>query len=56
MAWSLPNELNGDEKKSEQVMRFVTYGATPGLEQFPKGERKTLKLTEIKEARLAVTW
>ena len=39
MAWSLPNELNGDEKKSEQVMRFVTYGATPGLEQFPKGER-----------------
>jgi ribosome maturation factor RimP len=29
----------------------------PAVElQFPKGERKTLKLTEIKEARLAVTW
>jgi ribosome maturation factor RimP len=29
----------------------------PAVElQFPKGERKTLKLIEIKEARLAVTW
>jgi ribosome maturation factor RimP len=29
----------------------------PAVElQFPKGERKTLKLTEIKEARLGVTW
>ena len=29
----------------------------PAVElQFPKGERKTLKLTEIKEARLSFTW
>ncbi len=29
----------------------------PAVElMFPKGERKTLKLNEIKEARLAVTW
>ncbi len=29
----------------------------PAVElQFPRGERKILKLTEIKEARLAVTW
>jgi len=29
----------------------------PAVElQFPKGERKTLKLTEIKEARLGFTW
>jgi hypothetical protein len=27
------------KKTIERVMRFVTYGATPGLEQFPKGER-----------------
>jgi ribosome maturation factor RimP len=35
----------------------VADGPEPAVElQFPKGERKTLKLTEIKEARLAVTW
>jgi ribosome maturation factor RimP len=39
------------------TIRQVLDQPEPAVElEFPKGERKTLKLTEIKEARLAITW